>query len=111
MRAPAQVLPAQFTGRRVKVVVDGQLGPADLDGLFGADIGSRALERDQLQLVGLARELVASLLVGDDPAAEQLALLDDLAHLLLDRLQVIGAEWLGDVEVVVEAVLDRRADA
>src|SRR5262245_13065020 len=111
MRPPAQVLPGHFTSRRVEVVVDGLLRPADLDRLLGADIGARALEPDQLQLVRLSRELGASLLVRDDPAAEQLALLDDLAHLLFDRLQVIRAEWLYDVEVVVEAVLDRRADA
>ena len=35
----------------------------------------------------------------------------DLLHLLLDGLEVLGREGLLDVEVVVEAVLDRRADA
>ncbi len=35
---------------------------------------------------------------------------DDLAHALLDRREVLGRERLGAVEVVVEAVLDHRAD-
>ena len=36
---------------------------------------------------------------------------DDLAHLLLEACEVVRGERLGDVEVVVEAVGDRRADA
>ena len=43
-------------------------------------------------------------------APERLALGDDLAHAGLDPFQVLGGERLGHVEVVVEAVLDRRAD-
>src|SRR4051794_25760307 len=42
---------------------------------------------------------------------EPLALLDDLAHAGLDLLEVIGCERPRYVEVVVEAVGDRRADA
>src|SRR5215475_5432288 len=49
--------------------------------------------------------------VAHDAAAEALALPDDLAHLLLDGLEVVRAERLRHVEVVVEAVLDRRPDA
>ena len=46
-----------------------------------------------------------------DAAGEQLAVLDDLAHPLLERLQIIRGERLGDIEVVVEAVRDRRPDS
>ena len=70
-----------------------------------------ALEADQLELVRLVRELVPGLLVGHHPAGEPLALLDDLAHPGLDRLQVFRGERHLDVEVVVEAVLHRRPDA
>ena len=35
-------------------------------------------------------------------------LFDDLLHLALDTLEVLGAERLGDVKVVVEALIDRR---
>ena len=70
-----------------------------------------ALEADQLQLVRLVGQLLAGGLVGDDAAGEALAALLDLLHLLLDGLEVLGRERLLDVEVVVEAVLDRRADA
>ena len=49
--------------------------------------------------------------VRGDPAVEALALLDDLAHRGLDLREVLGHERGLDVEVVVEAVLDRRADA
>ncbi len=44
-------------------------------------------------------------------AAEGLPLLDDALHRLLERLEVLGGEGLGHVEVVVEAVRDERADA
>ena len=36
---------------------------------------------------------------------------DDLLHLLLEGREVFGRERLGDLEVVVEAVVDRRAEA
>ena len=41
---------------------------------------------------------------------ERLILGDDLRHPLLDELQIIGVEWLGNLEVVVEAVGNGRAD-
>ena len=70
-----------------------------------------ALEPDQLELVRLVGEFGAGLVLGDDPAHETLALADDALHLLLDGLEVLGGERLLDVEVVVEAVGDGRADA
>ena len=50
--------------------------------------------------------------LGDLVADERLVLGDDLAHAGLDPLEVVGAERaaVGQLEVVVEAVLDRRAD-
>lgn len=110
VRAAAEVAPAQVAGLGVHVVVDGQLGAAHLD--VGAVLGGGgALEADQLQLVRLGGQFLAGGVVGDHPAGELLPPLDDLLHLLLDGLEVIGVERLLDVEVVVEAVLDRRADA
>ncbi len=47
---------------------------------------------------------------GDHRPHERLVARDDLAHALLDRREILGGERLGTVEVVVEAVLDHRAD-
>ena len=44
-------------------------------------------------------------------AFEFLAGLDDLLHRFLDLVQIFRREWLGNVEVVVEAILDSRTDA
>ncbi|MEY9489802.1 hypothetical protein RKD26_005596 [Streptomyces calvus] len=106
----AEVLPAQLTGLGVQVVVDRQLAGADLD-VRAVVVRRGALEADQLQLVRLARELLAGGVVADDAAGEALAALLDLLHLLLDGLEILGRERLVHVEVVVEAVPDRRADA
>ncbi len=111
VRTAAQVLPAQVAGLGVEVVVDGQLPGAHLGGRALGRVGRRPLEADQLQLVGLGGQFLAGVLVGDRTAGEALAALDDLLHLLLDAAEVVGVERLLDVEVVVEAVLDRRADA
>src|SRR5690625_1817398 len=62
-------------------------------------------------LYGSAASSARAFLVGDDPAHEGLALADDPVHLLLEVLEVLGRERGLDVEVVVEAVGDRRADA
>jgi hypothetical protein len=64
-----------------------------------------ALER----LVGEQRE---ALVAADLVAFERLVLGDDLAHVCLDALEVVLAEVraVGQLEVVVEAVLDRGAD-
>src|SRR5699024_8241772 len=95
----------------VDVVVHGQPTLADLDaGTLGGIVGV-GLQADQLELVGLAGLLGAGLVIADLAADEALALLDDAAHLLLERLERLGGEGLGDVEVVVEAIGDGRADA
>jgi hypothetical protein len=66
---------------------------------------------DELELVGLGGQLGARLCLRDDPALEPLPAADDALHLLLDGLQVLRGERIGDIEVVVEAVGDRWADA
>ena len=43
--------------------------------------------------------------------SKRLALVDDPLHRLLEGLEVLGVNGVLDVEVVVEAVADRRADA
>ena len=67
---------------------------------------------DQLELVALA--LVGKHLLRPvarpDLLGEGLVAADDLAHLLLDDREVVGRERLVAREVVVEAVLDDRAD-
>ena len=110
VRTAAQVLPGHLA-LAVDVVVDRQLAGADLGARALRCVGGRALEPDQLELVGLLGQLPARLVVGDRPALEALVLLDDLAHPGLDLLEVLGHERGLHVEVVVEAVLDRRADA
>ncbi len=112
MRAAAQVAPGPGAVAP-EVVVDGQLGPTDLDGhAFGA-LGVRhttTLEPDELALVRLVGELGEGVGVGDLAAVEGLPLVDDPLHDLLEGLEVLGGERGLDVEVVVEAVTDRRAD-
>ena len=111
VRAAAQVAPRHLAVA-ADVVVDGELAGADLRRCpFGSVLGvARALEPDQLDLVGLVLQLVERVGVGGDPPGEPLALLDDLAHPGLDLLEVLGVERGLHVEVVVEAVADRRAD-
>jgi len=108
MRAAAQVCPGHLAVAP-HVVVHGELALADLD--RAAVVGrSAALVVDQFQLERLAGLFVQGLLVADRAADETLTLLDDRLHLLLDGLEVVGAER-GGLEVVVEAVDDGRADA
>lgn len=106
----AEVLPGHLAGLGVDVVVDRQLTGADLD-VRAVVVRGGALEADQLQLVRLVGEFLAGGLVGHHAAGEALAALLDLLHLLLDGLEILGREGLLHVEVVVEAVPHRRADA
>ena len=77
--------------------------------IVGRD-GADAL--DDLALVGLVGEDRQGLVGRDVGADERLVFGDDLAHPVLDAFEVALAERLaaGEIEVVVEAVLDRRAD-
>src|SRR5690606_5383219 len=79
--------------------------PVDRDDLVLAEL------LEALQLQRIVREEFACLLLGDDLALERIVAADHLLHPLLDLGELIGRERLGHVEVVVEAVLDRRAEA
>ena len=67
---------------------------------------------DELDLVRLALGLEAllRLVAGDLLTRPRASLLQLLVELGLDLLQVGLVDRLGELEVVVEAVLDRRAD-
>ena len=66
---------------------------------------------DQLQLVRLAGEEFARFVLADFAVDELLVALDRAAHAAVDLAQVVGRERLRQVEVVVEAVVDRGADS
>ena len=106
MGAAAQVGPADGAGP-VEVVIDRQFRPAGLHDL----VAVAALLADQFDLEGLPREFTLGLPLGHDPPLERLPALQDLDHALLDTCQILRMERLLDSEVVVEAVLDGRADA
>ncbi len=84
---------------------------SDTANLHHVIVDCAALEPDQLELVRLIGQLCSRLVLGDDPASEALARLDDLLHALLEALDVFRGERCLNVEVVVEAVLDRGPDA
>jgi hypothetical protein len=118
VRTTAEVAPHHVPGVRVQVVVRGELtGGVDLHDLpvrfHGVGLrGAAALEVDQLQLVRLVRQLLAGLVQRVVPAAgEPLPGLDDLLHRRLELAEVVRGERLRDIEVVVEAVVHRGADA
>ena len=105
----AQVDPGLLTFR-AHVAVDGVdrlLVRADGRVLISAALADAL---DDLALVGLVGEQGERVLLGQLLADEGLALLHQLLHAGLDALEVLGGEGALDVEVVVEAVLDRWAD-
>ena len=87
------------------------LAPTSASAPSAAPAAAPPLRPISSSLYGSNGQLGAGLVVGDHPAYERLALLDDLLHPLVERGEVVGGERHLDVEVVVEAVLDRRADA
>ena len=87
-----------------------------------AEVLERAvgIDTDDLVVAQLADALELERVVGKAPvglgpvhhlAAERIVPLHDLGHLLLDGLEVLRREGARHVEVVVEPVLDRRAEA
>jgi len=65
---------------------------------------------DQLQLEGLVAENLAGLVGADHFLVEFVIALDNRTHARLDILQVLGCERAGQVEVIVEPVINSRAD-
>ena len=94
VRAQAEVLPA--------VVAEDADAFAAAFGLFDAF--------DDLDLERLIGETFQPFIARQRFVLELLLLGDDLAHLRVDRVEIFGRERPADVEVVVEAVLDRRPD-
>ena len=78
----------------------------DLDRLVFRN-GVDQLDLERLAVVG---EHLLGFVAGPDFLGERFVARDDLAHLLLDRREVFRGERLVAEEVVVEAVLDGRAD-
>ena len=73
--------------------------------VFGNGVDQLDLEHLALLLEDVARAVALPHLLGEGRVA-----LDDLAHLRLDRGEILRRERLVAEEVVVEAVLDDRAD-
>ncbi len=91
---------------RAAAQVDPVALPVQRDGLAARQVA------DELDLVVLALLLEQRdrLVAGGDDALETRVPRDDLAHPRLDGGEILGGEGLVAGEVVVEAVLDRRAD-
>ena len=78
----------------------------DLELLVGRD----GIDQLDLEHLALVLEDALRVVARPDLFREGFVARDDLAHLLLDRLEILGRERLVAEEVVVEAVLDHRAD-
>ncbi len=106
VRSAAQITPNPFPGSGIEVVVSGELVAADLH-----NVGVTGFVVDEFELVRLSGQLLARLVLGlVDAPVEQLPVFDDLAHPLFQLLQILRRERIRHVEVVVEAVGDRRPD-
>ena len=73
-------------------------------------IGGNGVDQLDLERFALLFEQALRLLARDDALRERLVAGDDLAHPLFDRREILGRERLVAEEVVVEAVLDHRAN-
>ena len=105
----AKVLPHRVPVT-IEVVVHGQLTTSGyLCGFLTADFG--LLGPYQLQFVGLTLFFGTGLFLTHHPPLEALGGFDDPLHPLLDLLEIVGSEGLLNIEVVVEPVLDHRADS
>src|ERR1035441_8043630 len=86
-----------------------EIDEAGSEGVLGEDL--TGLLFDELAFhPGFGVFLEAFFLAGEDALVGERARLD-LPHLLLDFFEVVGSERGGAVEIVVETVLDGRADA
>ena len=73
-------------------------------------IGGNGVEQLDLERFAFLFEQALRLLARDGALRERLVASDDLAHALFDRREILGRERLVAEEVVVEAVLDHRAN-
>ena len=78
-----------------------------VEGHLGAALGVLG---DELQLVGLLSHELLGLGLVQLKALDGVGLLDDLVHLGLELGQLLRAEGRLDIDVVVEAVINGRAD-
>ncbi len=115
VRPPAQVDEARAAAERRMLL---RLGRRVLVGAYGAGAtGCRhRIGRgvgDDLELQGMVGEDLAGVVGRDLVTQERLLLVDDLTHARVDALEVFRCEGgaARQLEVVVEAVLDRWADA
>ena len=90
MAAPAQVIEVAVTAKRQPLAFRNPV--------------------DDLLLIWIIRDQLARLGAVDLPLDERLVRLDRFPHEHLDAFEVRGGERFSDVEVVVEAVVCRRAD-
>ena len=116
VRAAAEVLPDRLAGLRVDVVVDGELARADLDRLVVVAAPSpwpaapfRPMSSSLYGSPASSARASSSVTTRRTKRWPERMI---RVHLLVDRLRASsGVNGLGDVEVVVEAVGDRRTDA
>jgi len=87
-----------------------KVGPVTLAIELHLLVGGDGVDQFDLERFAVLLEQALRLLARDDPLRERLVAGDDLAHPLLDCREVLGRERLVAEEVVVEAVLDHRAD-
>ncbi len=87
-----------------------EVGPLALAIELHLLIGRNGVDQLDLERFALLLEQALRFLARDNPLRERLVAGDDLAHALFDRREVLGRERLVAEEVVVEAVLDHRAN-
>ena len=82
--------------------------------------GSVLIDRDHLVVVELLEPLELERVIAKKPtslclvdlsALKRLIRIDDLGHLLLEGLKIFRGEWSVHLEVIVETIVDRGAEA
>ena len=104
--AAAQIFPC-YLAITTHIVVDRQLATANFD--RGA-LSTLTLGANELQLVRLVGQLLASGLLSSDPTHEALILFDDSLHPLLELRKNLGGDGLNIAEVIVEPVGNERTN-
>ena len=115
MRAAAKIKPLGLTGTRIDVAVAGQSRACTTDIDIGLIIFGHLASRlfnNQLELIRLVGKRFLRLISRlEREALEPLTRLDDLLHTLFDALEILRRERFIDTEVVVETIVDGRANA